>query len=415
LLTWVAKYCDGTLKAITALGGHAREEEIVNQNLEKVTAATNGVHEGNSKFDLIFKLFYTYGCRSWMTTFMMVPILTSGAQVGAVAGEVAAMRYSWHMMIEMLVANGNLLTMHAMKDHMVGVAKRICALIDGLDQIHTERAAMQATTMLEGQCIKFEKCEIWTPLAARAKKKKLLVRDLSFELNHGGSLLLTGHNGAGKSSIFRVLGGLWTTPTGTITKPGASLTGLHRDIFYLPQKPYNVLGSLKANITYPMDPMDDGVELSSQQLAELLAVVDLSHLLAEYGDEGTDVLFKWEDILSLGEQQRLAMARLFFHKPKFAILDECTSAVSTTMEVLLYQECRRLGIAYITICHRPALRAWHELNLNLLGDGKGTALGFHHGFCRIRVSTIGLRLVFGARFRIESCTRGCHWFSRLLA
>ena len=360
-------------EAITALGGHAREEDILSGKLKKLTKATKDVHVGNSKFDLIFKLFYTYGCRSWMTTFMMIPILNSDATSSVLTEDVAAMRYSWHMMIEMLVANGNLLTMHAQSQHMIGVSKRICMLLDGLDQIQTDRAAMQATTMLEGQQIKFEKTEIWTPMQRNTKQKKLLVRDLSFELNHGSSLLLTGHNGAGKSSIFRVLGGLWTTPTGTITKPGAGLAGtaLSRDIFYLPQKPYNVLGSLRANITYPMDPTDEGIELSEGELEALLALVDLSHLLAEYGDDGTDVLFKWEDILSLGEQQRLAMARLFFHKPKFAILDECTSAVSTSMEVLLYQECRRLGIAYITICHRPALRAWHDFNLNLLGDGKG--------------------------------------------
>ena len=192
-----------------------------------------------------------------MTTFMMLPILNSAADSSVLTEEVAAMRYSWHMMIEMLVANGNLLTMHAQSQHMIGVSKRICTLLDGLDQIQTDRAEMQATTMLEGQKIKFEKAEIWTPMQRNTKQKKLLVRDLSFELNHGSSLLLTGHNGAGKSSIFRVLGGLWTTPTGTITKPGAGLAGtaLSRDIFYLPQKPYNVLGSLRANITYPMDPV----------------------------------------------------------------------------------------------------------------------------------------------------------------
>ena len=79
----------------------------------------------------------------------------------------------------------------------------------------------------------------------------------------------------------------------------------------------------------------------------------------------------WEDKLSLGEQQRLAMGRLFYHLPKFAILDECTSAVSLDMEAALYDECKKASITYITICHRPALKAYHTHNLNLTGDGKG--------------------------------------------
>jgi ABC-type uncharacterized transport system fused permease/ATPase subunit len=73
----------------------------------------------------------------------------------------------------------------------------------------------------------------------------------------------------------------------------------------------------------------------------------------------------------LGESQRLAMARLFFHKPKFAIIDEATSACSSAMETTLYERCQELGIAYITICHRPALKRFHTENLNLTGDGKG--------------------------------------------
>ena len=62
-------------------------------------------------------------------------------------------------------------------------------------------------------------------------------------------------------------------------------------------------------------------------------------------------------------------ARLFYHRPEFAILDECTSAVNREMETFLYQECQRLGITYITICHRPALKKWHQHNLHLRGNG----------------------------------------------
>jgi ABC-type uncharacterized transport system fused permease/ATPase subunit len=77
------------------------------------------------------------------------------------------------------------------------------------------------------------------------------VEDLGFRLDVGGSLVITGHNGAGKSPIFRCLGGLWNVPKGKTAKPGGKATcGLHQDIFYLPQKPYNVLGTPIDQLTY---------------------------------------------------------------------------------------------------------------------------------------------------------------------
>lgn len=77
----------------------------------------------------------------------------------------------------------------------------------------------------------------------------------------------------------------------------------------------------------------------------------------------------WEDELSLGEQQRLGMARLFYHKPKFAILDECTSAVTTKMEERFCEKVRAMGTSCITISHRPALVAFHDMILALDGEG----------------------------------------------
>lgn len=160
-----------------------------------------------------------------------------------------------------------------------------------------------------------------------------LVNDLSFEVHSGGSqaqqssLLIVGHNGAGKSSIFRCLGGLWDIPTGRITKPGGE-SGLHTEVFYLPQKPYQVLGTLLDQITYPETGATNGI--STDELHGILAEFQLEYLLERPGVLTDEI--NWEEELSLGEKQRLAMARLMYQKPRFAILDECTSAVSTAME-----------------------------------------------------------------------------------
>ena len=122
-----------------------------------------------------------------------------------------------------------------------------------------------------GSSIKFSDVTIRTPAGVK------LVEHLSFELAPGGSLLLTGHNGAGKSSIFRCLGGLWNVQKGAITKPGGKAESLSESVFYLPQKPYNCPGSLSDQISYP----EANAEVTREQLEDLLRRVDLSHLLLD--------------------------------------------------------------------------------------------------------------------------------------
>ena len=127
----------------------------------------------------------------------------------------------------------------------------------------------------------------------------------------------------------------------------------------MPQRPYLPQGDLATLITYPLD----SSSISPKDLKELLTSVDLAHL--EDGSESTN----WDAKLSLGESQRLNLARLFFHRPRFAIIDESTSGCSMAIEEMLYLRCQELDIAYVTICHRPALKQYHDVNLNLKGDG----------------------------------------------
>ncbi|XXG73583.1 hypothetical protein AAC387_Pa07g2478 [Persea americana] len=113
----------------------------------------------------------------------------------------------------------------------------------------------------------------------------------------------------------------------------------------------------------------DASMLLDSHLRTILENVKLVYLL-QREESGWDAVVNWEDILSLGEQQRLGMARLFFHHPKFGILDECTNATSVEVEEHLYRLANEMGITIVTTSQRPALIPFHSLELRLI-DGEG--------------------------------------------
>ncbi|TRY56034.1 hypothetical protein DNTS_013861 [Danionella cerebrum] len=204
--------------------------------------------------------------------------------------------------------------------------------------------------------IKFDHTPLATP------NGDVLIRDLSFEVTSGTNVLVCGPNGCGKSSLFRVLGELWPLFGGSLTKPERG------KLFYVPQRPYMTLGSLRDQVIYPDTHEDQKKKgISDQVLKEYLDNVQLGHILEREGS--WDMVQDWMDVLSGGEKQRMAMARLFYHKPQFAILDECTSAVSVDVEDYIYSHCRKVGITLFTVSHRKSLWKHHEYYLHM--DGRG--------------------------------------------
>lgn len=188
----------------------------------------------------------------------------------------------------------------------------------------------------------------------------VLVESLGLTLRRGENLIITGPNGIGKSSLFRVLGGLWPLVSGKLERPKIS------DLFYLPQKPYLSEGTLEQQLIYPHMIMK--AEFSRDQLMELMKYVELTQLVKN-GPKDLDMTQNWQAKLGQGEKQRIAMVRMIYHSPKFAILDECTSTVSLEMEAKFYNKCKEMGISLFTISHRVSLFQYHDFHLRIEKDG----------------------------------------------
>jgi ATP-binding cassette, subfamily D (ALD), member 3 len=189
-----------------------------------------------------------------------------------------------------------------------------------------------------------------------------LVKPMLFKIEKGQNVVITGPNGCGKSSLFRILGGLWPIIAGSVKRPKVE------KIFYIPQRPYLPNGSLRDQIIYPNEEIDmKRKKLKDSDLLDLLKIVKLDYLVEREG--GFNSVKEWIDVLSGGEKQRIAMARMFYHKPSFAILDECTSAVSSDVESSLYNNAKKLGITLFTVSHRHTIFEYHDFILTFNGEG----------------------------------------------
>ncbi|WP_278831160.1 ABC transporter ATP-binding protein/permease [Mitsuokella multacida] len=184
---------------------------------------------------------------------------------------------------------------------------------------------------------------------------RVLLSDCNLTIKEGERLLITGASGCGKSTLLRTLAGIWPYGSGEIEIPEKSR------ILFLPQRPYLPLGSLRRALYYPLSA--SGPE---ENLKDVLRKVGLGDFIPRLDD-----IDDWSRILSLGEQQRLAFARVLLVKPDWVFLDEATSALDEPREQEMYELMRRelphTGI--ISVGHRSTLFRQHEEELHLAGDG----------------------------------------------
>ncbi|HEY3426798.1 MAG TPA: ABC transporter ATP-binding protein/permease [Negativicutes bacterium] len=187
--------------------------------------------------------------------------------------------------------------------------------------------------------------------------RKILLQNFSLHLKPTDKLLITGSAGRGKSTLLKTLTGIWPFSQGIIHIPAK------QKFMLLPQKPYMPLSTLRDVLIYP----GMSTPLSTELLKKTLILCNLSFLT-----DKLDQINNWERILSLGEQQHLAIARAILHKPDWLLLDEATSALEEVAELQIYNILQKLlpKTALISVGHRGTLKKFHTLKLEL--DGPGT-------------------------------------------
>jgi putative ATP-binding cassette transporter len=189
----------------------------------------------------------------------------------------------------------------------------------------------------------------------------LLIEGLTLHLAEGSRTLISGASGLGKSMIFRVIAGLWPFCDGVLTFPD------QERLLFLPQKPYLPIATLRLTVAYPDAPEAH----SDAEYRDVLTVCRLGHLA-----DRLDEYEHWGQVLSGGEQQRLAIARALLFKPRWLFLDEATSNLEGAAELALYhlivERLPRTGL--VSIAHHPALAAFHTRHLIVTrGEGKSFA------------------------------------------
>jgi ATP-binding cassette subfamily D (ALD) long-chain fatty acid import protein len=389
---------------IAFYGGADVEKVYLNKSFRELRSWMEGIYNVKVRYNMLedFVLKYSWSAFGYIITSIPVylpawaglntpgesagPSVTDASERSLERSHMKDFITNKRLMLSLADAGGRM--MYSIKDlsELAGYTSRVYQLISTLHRVQanaygpsTNRsgrgsgrielysmADVQGTVYAGFDGVRLEDVPVVAP-ALWPSGGEELIESLSFVVHRGEHLLISGSNGVGKSAIARIVAGLWPVYRGLVSRPRRD-AGPDDGIMFLPQRPYLSVGTLRDQVIYPHTEMDmrEGGR-RDHELERILEEAKLGHLLAREG--GWDTRKEWKDVLSGGEKQRMAIARLFYHEPRYAFLDEGTSAVSSDVEGLLYERCKDRGITVVSISTRASLRKYHTHNLQLgLGD-----------------------------------------------
>jgi putative ATP-binding cassette transporter len=332
-------------EAIAFYRGEAREGAHVKQrfaevfnNYKKLIRRTLGLN--------LFQYAYSFVTLIFPCIIIAPRVLSGELEVGRVvqaAGAFAAMLSALTVFVENFEA--------------------LSAFAAGIERLHTfsksftrqpagDAKSGGTIARLEHPRLELDRVTLQTP-----NYQRTLITNVSLTVKTGEGLLIVGASGGGKSSLLRAIAGLWNSGSGTIMRPKLE------QMLFLPQRPYMILGTLRSQLLYPIIDRD----MSDEELRQVLQRVNLPDILDVCG--GFDAELDFAKVLSIGEQQRLAVARVLLTKPDYAVLDEATSALDVENEERLYVQLNATSSTVVSVAHRSSLLKYHKHVLEVVGNG----------------------------------------------
>ncbi|KAL1952646.1 hypothetical protein VTO42DRAFT_4574 [Malbranchea cinnamomea] len=378
---------------IAFYGGADIERVFLNKSFRELQRWMEGIYSLKIRYNMLEDMIlkYSWSAFGYLVASLPIYLPAWGGLGGAMElaqtnktvererGRMKEFITNKRLMLSLADAGGRL--MYSIKDlaELAGYTSRVYTLVSTLHRVHANAyprpkgaapepyslSDVQGTIHSGFDGVRLEHVPIVAP-SLYPQGGDELIESLSFIVHSGEHLLISGSNGVGKSAISRIVAGLWPVYRGLVSRP----RDFGRDgVMFLPQRPYLSTGTLRDQVIYPHSEID--MRESGRTDADLMPILEAVHLayLPER-EGGWDCRKEWKDVLSGGEKQRMAMARLFYHEPRYAIIDEGTSAVSSDVEGLLYERAKERGITLITISTRASLKKYHTFNLTL---GLGTS------------------------------------------